>query len=309
MSHRLQLPAMGLAGGNRMKEEEAYHRHEADVAAAAAALTHTNSTSPSSNHPAGPPPPYSLPAPPILLPAAGHPPERTSPPVDSRRPSGEKDVIAQSMKQSLPSISEALGVDNQGTYQTSLAAQAPPPPPPIPSLQAPSHRSVIPQSPVPAMRLYAADPPQSHSDAYAQHGNYAPNYQSEASRTLFSGAKPALQLSTAQPNSPYHNNTAPTSYPQPPSSSPVYERGNQTSAPSSFTYGYTPFPSRYQPSSASNVIYQPSTHNGPPAAWKPDRSHRDEKSFGESVKRHLDMYDLEASLNDVSILNSCRLPL
>jgi hypothetical protein len=82
--------------------------------------------------------------------------------------------------------------------------------------------------------------------------------------------------------------------------------------PPTFPYGYTPYPPRYAQSSqtpTSGPIYQPSAQFAAPPpptpAWKQEGSTRysDERSpsapYGESVKRHLDLYDLEASLNEV----------
>lgn len=85
-------------------------------------------------------------------------------------------------------------------------------------------------------------------------------------------------------------------------------------APPSFPYGYTPYPPRYgasAPAVAPTVagpIYQPSvTHGAPqtPAApsWKSENGAKllsEERIYGDSVKRHLDMYDIEAALTDVS---------
>jgi len=86
-------------------------------------------------------------------------------------------------------------------------------------------------------------------------------------------------------------------------------------APPNFPYGYTPYPPRYaQPASSSSnagPIYQPSLSNAAPltptASWKSDGSSTryggsDERVYGDSVKRHLDMYDIEAALGEVRIV-------
>lgn len=79
--------------------------------------------------------------------------------------------------------------------------------------------------------------------------------------------------------------------------------------PPSFPYGYQPYPPRYAqptPPSSANAgpIYQPSLSSAAPptpsAGWKSEGGrYGEERPYGESVKRHLDMYDLEGALNDV----------
>ncbi|QIW96124.1 hypothetical protein AMS68_001642 [Peltaster fructicola] len=293
---RPQLPALEYTDAEKAKREEELYQLRHTVTKTPLSSSTAVSTEPTYSYQHGPHPYSHATQAAILAPNTGS--ELGTPP-DSRRPSGEKDVATQPSKQSLPSISEALGVDNQTSYQTPLPTQQAPPPPLLP-LQAPLHKSLGPSSPVPTMRAYAADPPQTHAEPHGP--TYArsatPKYEA---RSLFSDVRPALHLSTNGPP-PYLPGPGSTSYTHTTnSSSPVYER-SQGSGPPSFTYGYTPYPPRYQSSGSSNAgpIYQPSSVTTAPS-WKSDNSSRhQERSYGESVKRHLDLYDLESGLNDIT---------
>jgi hypothetical protein len=92
-------------------------------------------------------------------------------------------------------------------------------------------------------------------------------------------------------------------------------------APPTFPYGYTPYPPRYAqptpPSSGTNgPIYQPSaTYPAPPtpsSSWRSENGSRAAVSdpangagdYSASVKRHLDLYDLEGALNEISSSSS-----
>lgn len=277
-----------------------------------------------SPYPSGPPPPYSQPPPPASHHANAWPGAQLGvrTPPESRRASGEEQDAKQSTRQSLPSISEALGVDSQTSYSASTPA------PPSAALAHPAHQpSVAPSSP---KRSYAMEPPPLPQNAYGSNGTYPtyPQYRPEAPvqqsyapheppRSAPTPERPPLHLQTSQASSQGQQ----PQYNYPTSTSPGFEQRSAHTAgstgPSSFPYGYTPYPPRYaQPTPPASVtngpIYQPSANypapHTPSTSWKPDGSRYGDArpaapaEYGTSVKRHMDMYDLEGALTDVSIM-------
>ena len=291
------------------REEEAYQSRFTGTPSQslpAAALP-----SPTYQYPSGPPPPYSHPAPQHRVDSVPGAQSGARTPPDSRRMHDEKEAIKQTVRQSLPSISEALGVDNQSKYHTAAAQPTPT------SAHAPSIRSAENPSPSPTRRSYAMEPPQHapehHATAHSQYPQYRRDNHAqyppiETTRPSFADNRPPLHVQTAQ--SPRREYPLPATQP-----SPVFERPTAPSssmAPPSFPYGYTPYPPRYvQPTAApsnNGPIYQPSLSNAAPptptTSWKSEGSSSrfggsDERVYGESVKRHLDMYDIEAALGEV----------
>ncbi|KAK4557050.1 glutamate--cysteine ligase [Recurvomyces mirabilis] len=277
-SRRPQLPALSyLDIGKVKREEEAYQsRHGGN----AQTLPSVTAASPTYAYPSGPPPPYSQPAPASTLHASAWPSTTSAhTPPESRRAS-EEDA---KQKQSLPSISEALGVDSQTSYQSH------------------TRPAVAPASPLSAgIKRYGMEPPPAPT-VHTSTGAFAPHRHEPPS---------ALHLQTSQ-SAPLPALQQPA-YSYPPTSSP------SSTSTSSFTYGYTPYPSRYaQPppsttSAANGPIYQPSASH--PAPQTPSTSWRSESStkfvpsepatgpgdYSASVKRHLDLYDLEGALNEIS---------
>lgn len=289
-------------------------------------------TTASSPYPTGPPPPYSHPLPPQQSFANAMPGAQVGvrTPPESRRTSGgdEKEAIKQTVRQSLPSISEALGVDNQPAYHTAL-----PPQTTAVSAFQPAPAIVARSSPSPTRRPYAMEPPQSSADHqthahahahphYSQYGQEVPLASSyppvDTPRAAYAESRPPLHVQTAQ--SPSVRAHQSSQYPPPATQpSPVYEQApaqsSSSMAPPQFPYGYQPYPPRYaqpSPQSSSNQgpIYQPSLTNAAPptpaASWKTEGSNsrfgNEERAYGENVKRHLDLYDLEAALDQVRLL-------
>ena len=271
-------------------------------------------------YPSHPPPPYSHPAPPHTnsWPGARAP---VHTPPDSRRTSGEdSDYLKKTSRQSLPSISEALG---ETSYSSSTSVAQPP-------LQ-----STAPSSPpLSAKRTYGMDPPQPQNPYANNPSTKYPSFRQDPAGPQSypppEPAKPAyapsqetrapLHLQTTQPPA---RTQQPASYSYTQTTSPQYEQQQSsqstgTMAPPSFSYGYTPYPPRYaQPTSSSShssgPIYQPSTQFAAPPtpspSWKAEnassRFGADDRSsaptYSESVKRHLDLFDLEGALNEVSL--------
>ncbi|USW47302.1 Putative Zinc finger, GATA-type, Zinc finger, NHR/GATA-type [Septoria linicola] len=324
-ARRPQLPALSYLEVDKVKrEEESYHPRNTGTPQS---LSASAGASPTYHYPPGPPPPYSHAhgAPPTTN--TWHPTVHT--PAESRRTSEhEKESIKP--RQSLPSISEALGkVDNQTSF-----ASTPAPPSSLPSVQQVQPQTTVPPSP-PARQSYAMEPPQavphssySGSSGYGHHSHhrheasrqssYPPPDSARSTSAAYppvADAKPMhLQISqeTTRPS------VQPASYSRSEARSPHHEQQHPSHSttsmgpPSTFPYGYAPFPPRYashtsSTSSPSGPIYQPSTTYGPPRTsqpgWKSEPSRYEDRGLAhhsDTVKRHLDFFDLEASLNEIS---------
>lgn len=261
-------------------------------------------------------------------------------PPESRRTSGDdNDVYKPAARQSLPSISEALGAEQALPYPGPV-----PPPPSAPasssqhyapvsattspsdsrkrpfepdsySVQGPANPFSHPRSPyvvTPASQVPPPPPPQEVRPPYEprpyptqQHNSRLPSLH--PIKTTQSPPPPVARL-----NPPY------SSYP--PAPTPAYEPTAPPSAESlNHQYGFTqPQYASYPPSApvpaGPPAPYPPSTAAYPPPSRYYPTSLRDntearleEKKlnrtslapYGESVKRHLDSFDLEASLNEV----------
>ncbi|EMF17616.1 GATA-domain-containing protein, partial [Sphaerulina musiva SO2202] len=166
---------------------------------------------------------------------------------------------------------------------------------------------------------------------YSHHSQYRPEPTRQSSYPPPDSARPppASYALPAETKSTHSQNPPASSRPLPPSAafsraedaSPSYEQqysanvansSTSTGRPSSLPYGYTPFPPRYANATpptgnSSGPIYQPSTTYGPPhnsqPGWKSESSRYDDRGLihhSDSVKRHLDYFDLEASLNEIS---------
>ncbi|KAF3009779.1 hypothetical protein E8E13_009840 [Curvularia kusanoi] len=266
-------------------------------------------------------------------------------PPESRRTSGdEKETYKPTARQSLPSISEALGAEQ------SLPYTGPVPPPP--SAPAPTSQHY---APTPA----TTSPPDSRKrsfepDSYSAQG--PPNPFSQSRSPFVSGSAqvpppppPQSQLDSAprppyEPHAPYpaaqHNPRLPslhpiktTQSPPPLAARPPLPYSSYPPAPPQVYEHSVPPPAehmngQYTYSKPHYASYPPPTpaSSGPPAAYPPQTAYpaqpryyptslRDntearleEKKlgrtslapYGESVKRHLDSFDLEASLNEMA---------
>jgi len=279
--------------------------------------------SPAHQYPSGPPPPYSHPAPPAqYLPTTTTPSTpatmHTSP--ESRRASdNEKEAIKQTVRQSLPSISEALGVESQPIYRSSLPLQTTPastqPPPLTHGLAAsPSPRSRRMESTQQPPEQHAGTP--SHFSQFRQEAPRHPSYPSvDAPNPSYADSRPPVHMPAARSPPPQRSAHHPSQYaPTTAPRSPTHEQPPQHPAgsmgPPSFSYGYQPYPQRYgapapPPPANPGPIYQPSLSNAAPStastSWKSENARYggEERPYGDSVKRQLEMYDLAGALTDV----------
>lgn len=178
----------------------------------------------------------------------------------------------------------------------STTSQVPPPPPPPP----PPH-SQVDSTPRPPYEPRAPYPS-------SQHSSRLPSLH--PIKTVQSPPPPV-----ARPNPPY------SSYPPAPAPAPAYEPpAAQPTEPMNHPYGYSQpqyssYPPSVPPPSGNPAAYPPSTSSYSaqsryyPTSLRDNEARLEEKKlnrsslapYGESVKRHLDSFDLEASLNEVCI--------
>lgn len=313
---RAALPPIKLLDIEKIKREEAEYQTRGTN------MAHSAVSSPTLSYPSGPPPPYSHPS---------YSTAHTRTPPETRRSSAD-DASRQPPKQSLPSIHEALGVDQSVSYPAHKVYSTAPQPAYHPSVSAPPPVSApAPQSPMAPRRSFAMEPPPPPSHpapfSHAPRSPYSQPHQdvsprqlpehSERQRSVFAPAPPP-PVQTAHSPVP-HQSHYPRSHPVS-AHSPSHDRAPShavpmTSAPtaapapgpaSAFPYGYAPAaypPSHYayppapQPAPATSSIYQPSiTQPAPPHAVESGRV-----PFGDSVKRHLDMWDFGEALNEVRL--------
>jgi hypothetical protein len=321
--HRPQLPPMGYLDHDKARRDEDVYQDR--LTGAPHVLPPPPAASPAHQYPSGPPPPYSHPAPPsqhLTNTTSSTPANMHTPPESRRTSENEKEAIKQTVRHSLPSISEALGVETQPIYRPTLPMQTTPssthPPPTTHGLAASpsprSHRMEPPQQP---SEQHTA--PTSHFAQYRQDAQRHPSYPSaEASRPSYADSRPSVHMPAARSPPPQRTAHHPSQYaPTPAPRSPAHEQPPQHApgamGPPSFPYGYQPYPSRYAaaappPAPAAGPIYQPSLSNAaPPAAptpWKAENARYggEERTYGDSVKRQLEMYDLAGALSDVSKL-------
>lgn len=276
----------------------------------------------------GPPLPYSYPSS-----AASSAPALSgyiSPPASHRTGEDEKESSSVH-RQSLPSIKEALGGDKPLPY-TAPVPSGPPAPPPQqhssysqlpPASTAPrSHTEAPPgppnpfshnQAPVSLLRENpygprSNQPPHSHTETSSQAASN--NHMDPRMPTLNSlhGMKSPLQGPRAAP---------PLQTSQP---TPAYDYAGNSAGSISSINGYSsyqpPYSFQSQPPSAHPSTYQPPTYEprNYGSDWKtpgadigrPEDSKKPIPNlgapYGESVKRHLEFFDIDTSLNDVGVL-------
>lgn len=244
-------------------------------------------------------------------------------PVEPRKTEDEKEPPA-AHRQSLPSIQEALGNGNEAPLSiTSLLSK------PTPLLIPDSNHNQSPTTAIP--RSYpetTRGPPltqQSPStynsrDSLETRIQYSPRAPTDSApsrypmsnshETHYASIQPSRTASS--PTNPMR----PTSHAIPTQQlSPVYDRATRGPAPTASPYPNNIYPASYPypPSIGSVSSYQ----SLQPPSWRAggeiDRAEEVRRSagkpsprpqYGESVKRHLEAFDLETSLNEVRFRSS-----
>lgn len=316
---RDHLPALGYLG----KDRSAFSQIHSPVANGSDRAS-TPLLSPTTMY-SGQPPPYSY-STPAHNPGAS--PGYISPPDSRRAFDEEKEKLAQQQRQSLPSIHEALGNENPLPYAappTSAppAQQAHAPPRPLSSSLAKRPSADGPSGPPNPFSSSSSgsmfrDPQFQQPPLQADVSRSSMNTQESRNPSLnslgSSGRSPTqsaktgvTSISGSQPSSGYE-------YSAPPSAGSVASPNGFGTIPPSFSFQSQPPPNA--PSYPASQ-YDPRSYMGLP--WKPAGGEpipaEDLKGglgrpvlpghpYGDSVKRHLDIYDVEASLNEVCIRHS-----
>lgn len=269
----------------------------------------------------GPPPPYSYPSS-VTSSVTG-----LSSYISSQVPRrmSDDDKEPEPLRQSLPSIHEALASSQSITYstgpsQTFAASQAPHPVnsnAPATAAIPRSHPETVLQGPT---NPFAQTQPMPYSNFNSQDRRPQPLHinHSDPSPSRFScinghdptpystNAKAAPSPSPPMRPVPRHSQHSRSSPMYAPASHPSASVGSQhVYAPYQSTYPYTSqspttlsYPSYAQPTWRSDGLELDRAEEMRKAA--PKGSPRGSKHYGESVKRHLDIFDLETSLNEVS---------
>ncbi|PNS16651.1 hypothetical protein CAC42_4615 [Sphaceloma murrayae] len=258
-------------------------------------------------YPTGPPPPYSA--------TIQHPnptptatPHAHTPDLSSKR----QDTQEVSVKHSLPSLHEALGVDRHAAFTSeaphSSATQTAHPTPSTHSPQSPRRYQTGPSPPHRPQAFAPVQPPFSQPD----HGNTRPAVAEpqEYRRPEYSESYRTYQRRSPPPPSQIHRG----SYPGP-EAIRTYEPTSQGPPPppaSQFTYGYAhssgPFTSGPSAAPISAPVYHPSTapQSSPESthSWRSGPTSgpavRPSQAYSDSIKRHLDSYDFELALNEIA---------
>lgn len=297
------LPSVNYAEFDKIKRDNAEftHRHPTTLSLSNAPLgSPTNMYS-------GPPPPYQYaPSNASTTPGlAGI----VSPP-EPRRPS-EKDEASHNQNHSLPSIQEALSEQPYVSSPSSI------PRPPLQTLDT----SVTPQSIPAPSSIPRSHPTQPPPRTYSSGSVSNPPTSSTSSREI---RIPTLHH-IHPPTSPSQAPRSAPPFPRPSQASPRHDQAPSSAGPMPSPYGSQSYPSQYpyppqpapvrqstysQPSFSSPTYAYPGPSNGPDP---PDRPRIDEtrkyvdnyppgEAYGNSVRRHLDIFDLEASLAGVSFV-------
>lgn len=295
--------------------------------------------SPSSMY-SGPPPPYSYPSSTASSVIGSHPNGNgyISPPTESRKVFDDEKEQQQPGRQSLPSIHEALNRE-QPLSITSLLTKTSVPPPPPSSHQVHQSSNPSPTSPIrqsypdvslPGSTTAPARTRSSpiHSDGLLRtHHSPRPAVDTMSSRLSSTTSREAHYPPMLPPRT-VPSPTGVTRAPLPPTtfrhSSPTYDSYPRPAPMVTSSQTYASFPTSYSYAPSISTVpagYQPPSPLDPPK-WRygePEaernrdyRSHPVKDSmmkptFGEAVKRHLDHFDLETSLNEVRYTSPLRL--
>lgn len=276
----------------------------------------------------GPPPPYSYPSS-TTSSVVGGLTGYISPPESRRTLDDDKEPLLLPRTILLPSIHEALGSEKSMAYSSvPRNMHSPPPiatiplhdnPPPAPR----TYTDSIPQGPPnpfasahSSTSFLARKPPerhlQSHCGGYSQ-AEYLPSRYSAVDSPVVQPPPPPQTPRTIPSPVSASRATFYSSQRQqhpPPPCHPPYSVQPVNPA---YTYTSMPPASSYPPPTSSIHAYQPPPL--PPSHWHCDGPEQDRaeevrrriskgsppggQTFGESVKRHLDTFDLETSLNEV----------
>jgi len=327
--HSAALPSFNHLDLEKLKREGAEH-YQKHPSVAALTMSTAPLVSPSNMY-SGPPPPYSYPSSTAssVTGLAGY----ISPPESRRTSENDKEPSA-IHRQSLPSIHEALAADQSLSYTAPPSASA------LSSQSHHSAPTLTPTTPIPRSHPATSPqgPPNPFSHGQPSSLYSSQSYQprlpqnsfgpSEANRPPRNTHDSKFEHVQATRTTQAYSEAALLDLPNlsQPRTSPTYGPGRSSPGPmnSQTQNGYKPYQSSYTyqpqpPSMAPSPYHPPDPYHGVnshPTTWRSDGSeiNRAEEgrkaasrggslggqSYGESVKRHLDIFDLETSLNEVS---------
>ena len=326
------LPPISYLDMEKIKRDNVIYGHSAP-ATSAFHMPAPSLISPSTIY-SGPPPPYSYPpssSSSVISGGGGGTAPVTgaymSPPHTRRTSNDDKETLP-SLRHSLPSIHEALSSNEQQPISiSSLLSSA-----------APQQKNpLVSRSPTSPVSQSFQDAPKGPPESFPPQtsSNYRPYDLLERSNRLCcsprgEGPFPAITLHDMHHS--YQASKAvssPTDYSRPAlsslqpvhSSSPIHD-SSRSAANSNAPYSYNTYQSAYSfpPVTPTTSSYKPPTLQE--SAWRgmgPDLERVEEKKkvaskesppprppYAESVKRHLDIFDLEASLNEVRFFHVAR---
>ncbi|KAL8893206.1 MAG: hypothetical protein Q9192_005495, partial [Flavoplaca navasiana] len=323
------LPSLAYIDLEKIKRETSFYssRHPTS---AASHMPAPPLISPSSLY-SGPPPPYSYPSSTASSVVGGHTNGYVSSPTESRHILNEDKKEQQQLnKQSLPSIHEALNRD-QPLSITSLLTSTTAAPLPSPqsahyisnhsptSPQYRSYKDYPPAGPPPTLprthsspthhseqpRIFhsprpGADPSSNrHSNGIIRESHYPPMLPPRTIPSPAPVSRPPIPASTFRPSSPQYD-----AVPRTNSTMNASHAYASYSAPYSYGTSMPSMTSNHQPPSPSNISnwrYGESDANRCEEYRRVAvKENMEKRSFGEAVKRHLDNFDLETSLNEIA---------
>ena len=324
-------PSLDLLDLDKVRREahaEA-ERHPLSAGAVVTSAAPPPLVSPTSAH-TGPPPPYSYSSSSNTSSVMGIAHYLGSPTSPRRGSNDDKEPGVPRL--SLPSIHEALGKDPAILYS------GPPPSTTVPAPTSYPTSTISPTTPAPRSQPepQLPGPPNPYASSQplpSYSSSERPEWKSQAPPTshphpeiphsphhssLHRSHDPALHHSyTASPTSPHPPMRYSPSYSATTIPPPTYAPTTQPPPPASSYRSFPPPPAYSYPSPGPSVAaYHPQTAPAqPPPPWRPDpyeaergddtrkpgtkRGSGNGQHYGESVKRHLEFFDLETSLNEV----------
>ena len=316
------LPPINYLDLEKIKSETSDygHRHPSSVP--------TNMPAPSLISPStlysGPPPPYSYPSSGAnsVVGVTGY-----ISPTESRRMSNE-DKEPSRKNQSLPSIHEALHGNQTSQFTPAPPATAPPTSHPvsIPTPTTPVPRSQLdPFTPGPPNPYAHSQPPMSYPTSSSVDRLPQSYYQKEPHSEVPRTRPPGLVLhESAHPSLHAKRAGSPTTPLRPPTqhrpTSPTYTQTTQPTSSMPPQHVCSTYPSSYSYAPQTPGVHSSHHPYFQQPVWRSDGSEIDRAEegrkaapktssinggqYGESVKRHLDIFDLETSLNEVKFIMS-----
>lgn len=314
------MPSIGYLDLDKIKRESLIYSQSLPVSAALN-MSAPPLASPTNMY-SGPPPPYSYQSTTANSVAALN--AYISPP-DSRRTSGDEKEPPLPHHQSLPSIHEALGTE-QHLSIPSLLSKAGPPATSNPTPQQ-SSTTAAPRSHLETSSIAAPNSStHAHSPIHPSHDSFEksrPQYSSYLQIDSGSARFSAINSQESSYMSTQPSRTGPSpvnSFRQPMQSwprhqSPMHDQLPRPSTHTNSQHGYPPYQSAhtsYAPQTPRLASYEHASVPHP--SWRCAGSEIDRaeeirraavkqspvpQAFGETVKRHLDIFELETSLNEV----------